>query len=213
MRILSQAIIVASVALEVVAFASAGGTAERPQQTPAGESLRSTHEFAGIQDTGARSRALFNEAAKVLNSPRCLNCHPADRSPTQGDNLHRHAPPIHAGEKGTGAGGLSCRSCHRLENTAVSGSRVGSVPGAEHWLLAPASMAWQGRTVREICHQIKDPSRNGGRSLDAIHKHVMTDHLVAWAWHPGEGRNPAPGSQQALAELVAAWIATGAECP
>jgi hypothetical protein len=212
-RVLSQLSVAAGIAASAVLLAQGSGIAEKLQQTPVGEHLRHAHEFSSMSDPGARSRALFDEASKVLNSPRCLNCHPATRSPTQGDILHRHMPPMHAGEKGKGAAGLNCHSCHRVENTTVAGSRVGSVPGAEHWHLAPASMAWQGRTVREICHQIKDPSRNGGRSLDAIHKHVMTDPLVAWAWQPGEGRNSAPGTQQVFGELIAAWIASGAECP
>jgi hypothetical protein len=42
---------------------------------------------------------------------------------------------------------------------------------------------------------------------------VSTDHLVGWAWHPGEGRRPAPGTQDVFGDLIGAWIATGAECP
>jgi hypothetical protein len=186
--------------------------------TPAGRSveggtLRSVTEFASIGDAGARSRALFTEAAKVLTDPRCMNCHPVTRSPTQGDDMHPHIPPMQAGESGMGVPGLSCTSCHRSSNTAVLGSRIGSVPGAEPWLLAPASMAWQGLTLGEICRQLKDPTRNGDRSLTDIHRHLSEDHLVGWAWHPGEGRRPAPGTQEAFGALIAAWIETGAECP
>jgi len=39
------------------------------------------------------------------------------------------------------------------------------------------------------------------------------DDLVAWGWSPGEGRQPAPGSQQQLGELAQAWIDSGAQCP
>jgi hypothetical protein len=183
------------------------------KKTPAAETLRGVDEFASIADTGERSRAFFSEVAKVVTHPRCINCHPATRSPTQGDDRHPHMPPIQAGESGMGISGLYCNSCHHSGNTTIVGSRVGSVPGAEPWLLAPASMAWQGLTIGGICRQLKDPTRNGGRSLADIHKHMSTDHLVAWAWHPGEGRRPAPGSQVTLGALVAAWIATGAECP
>jgi hypothetical protein len=212
-RAISHTMVVAAIAASVLVLAHRNGVAEKSQQTTAGEKLREVREFSSIPDASSRSRALFNEASKVINSPRCLNCHPATRSPTQGDDMHRHMPPMNAGAKGKGAAGINCHSCHRLENTSVAGSRVGSVPGAEHWLLAPASMAWQGRTVREICHQIKDPLRNGGRSLKAIHQHVMTDPLVAWAWHPGEGRSSAPGSHKMFGDLIAAWIESGAECP
>jgi hypothetical protein len=66
---------------------------------------------------------------------------------------------------------------------------------------------------REICEQIKDPKRNGGRTLADIHRHIATDSLVAWAWRPGVGRDPAPGTQAELGELINAWIAAGAQCP
>jgi hypothetical protein len=74
-------------------------------------------------------------------------------------------------------------------------------------------MAWQGKSLHEICEQIKDPKRNGGHSLDEIHHHVAADDLVGWAWHPGTGRRPAPGTQSRFGELIGAWIATGARCP
>jgi len=74
-------------------------------------------------------------------------------------------------------------------------------------------MAWQGKSVSEICQQLKDPQRNGGRSLELLHEHLAEDDLVAWGWHPGDGRDPAPGSQQQLGELVRSWIDTGAACP
>jgi hypothetical protein len=74
-------------------------------------------------------------------------------------------------------------------------------------------MAWQGKTLDEICHQLKDPERNGGRSLALLHDHAAHDDLVAWGWHPGDGRDPAPGTQELFGRLVQAWINTGAECP
>jgi hypothetical protein len=205
----------ALIASAIVISVACGIGMARSQTKPApeGGSLKSVSEFDAIADTRVRSRELFTEAAKVITHPRCLNCHPPTRSPTQGDTLHPHMPPIRAGEGGTGVAGLNCTACHRSGNTTIAGSRVGSVPGAEHWLLAPASMAWQGRTLAEICVQLKDPARNGRRSLVDIHKHMTTDHLVGWAWHPGEGRQPAPGTQELFGALINAWIASGAECP
>ena len=29
---------------------------------------------------------------------------------------------------------------------------------------------------------------------------------LGWAWNPGEGREPAPGNQEAAGQLVQAWI-------
>jgi len=74
-------------------------------------------------------------------------------------------------------------------------------------------MAWEGKSVSEICRQIKDPARNGGRTLALLHEHIAKDDLVAWAWTPGEGRMPAPGTQEQLGALIQAWIDSGAECP
>jgi hypothetical protein len=69
------------------------------------------------------------------------------------------------------------------------------------------------KSIGEICRQIKDPERNGGRNLSLLHEHLAHDDLVAWGWQPGEGRDPAPGSQALLGELIQAWIDTGAYCP
>jgi hypothetical protein len=74
-------------------------------------------------------------------------------------------------------------------------------------------MVWQGRSLGAICTQIKDPARNGGRSLADIVEHMGHDPLVGWAWFPGGGRTPAPGTQQAFGELISAWAAAGATCP
>ena len=175
--------------------------------------LNPVSAFAPIRDDHARSVALFTEAGKVLQSPRCLNCHPGTRQPTQGDDLHAHVPFMIAGPGDRGAPGLPCASCHGATNVATLGSSIHTIPGNPRWGLAPASMAWQGKSLREICIQIKDPARNGGRTLPAIHEHLAADPLVGWAWHPGEGRVPAPGSQAEFGALIEAWIATGADCP
>jgi hypothetical protein len=74
-------------------------------------------------------------------------------------------------------------------------------------------MAWEGKSMHDICEQLKDPKRNGGRTLTLLHEHMAHDDLVAWGWSPGEGRVPAPGSQARLGELIQAWIDTGAACP
>lgn len=175
-------------------------------------SLASVDSFASIADPTARSAALFVEMAKVIQHPRCLNCHPVTRSPTQGNDLHPHVPPI-SSEEEIFAAGLPCSTCHQTRNTPTSSAGIRSIPGAENWGLAPASMAWQGLTTREVCQQIQDPARNGNRSLDKIRVHLAEDHLVGWGWHPGEGREPVPGTQEQFGELVAAWIETGAHCP
>ena len=80
------------------------------------------------------------------------------------------------------------------------------VPGNPIWHLAPREMAWEGKTIGEICAQIKDPARNGNRSLASLVEHIGEDHLVGWAWAPGAGRKPAPGTQKQAGALVEAWV-------
>jgi hypothetical protein len=178
-----------------------------------GNGLKAPSEFTAIADASSRSKAIFQEASKVITSPRCLNCHPATRSPTQGDNMRPHVPLMIAADSSLGPAGLSCMTCHSPANRPITGSRLKSVPGNEHWQLAPASMAWQGLTVGEICRQVKDPARNGNRSHADLIEHMGTDSLVGWAWYPGAGRAPAPGTQESFAALISAWVETGAACP
>lgn len=188
-----------------------GSTAADPstQEVP----LKPVSAFSMVRDERARSVALFTEAARVIQSPRCMNCHPATRQPTQGDDLHAHVPLMHSGPGEHGVPGLPCKSCHGDANVATLASSIASIPGQSHWALAPASMAWQGKSLREICLQLKDGARNGGRSLPKIHEHMTTDPLVGWAWHPGAGRSPAPGTQVQFGTLIEAWISAGAHCP
>lgn len=176
-------------------------------------SLKPVSAFANIRKRDERSAAYFAEAGRVLQHPRCLNCHPKERVPTQGENLHTHVPMMQATETGHGVPALQCNTCHQTSNVSTHVESVRTMPGHPHWMLAPASMAWQGLSLREICEQIKDPARNGGRSLAAIHEHLAMDSLVGWAWQPGDGREPAPGTQREFGELISAWLETGAVCP
>ena len=198
-----------------LAFADSYTGSGRPaEQTPAPvQPLRSVASFTGYADRDALSRAYFEEAGRVITGPRCMNCHPATRSPTQGDDLHPHIPHVVAGVDDKGAPGLRCISCHHAHNSPLWGDSIRSVPGHAPWALAPASMAWQGKSLGQICGLIKDPARNGGRSLAQIHTHMASDGLVGWAWSPGMGRQPAAGSQKRFGALIEAWIKTGARCP
>jgi hypothetical protein len=180
---------------------------------PSVQTLKPAGDFVSIKDPTARSLALFTEAGKVISSPRCMNCHPVQRAPTQGDDLHAHNPPMVAGQSGHGPVGLPCAACHGPANVPTLGQHVKSIPGDPKWALAPAEMAWQGKSLGAICAQIKDPARNGGKSLAELHHHMAQDHLVGWGWNPGEGRQPAPGTQAVFGELIKAWIDTGAKCP
>jgi len=172
------------------------------------QALKSPADFAGIADAAERSRALFVEAGKVIESPRCQNCHPVGARPTQGDDMHPHLPLVVRGKDDHGAIAMRCATCHQVANFQPAG-----VPGAPKWHIAPQEMAWQGKSLGAICEQIKDPARNGKRTLAQIHDHMAHDALVGWGWHPGGTRAPAPGTQAQFGALIDAWIKTGAACP
>lgn len=194
------------VALASVAAMAAGlgASVVRAQESRA---LRPPSAFAGIRDPAARSAALFVEAGKVLQHPRCLNCHPDGDRPSQGSG-YPHQPPVQRGADGHGITAMRCTTCHQAANFDP-----GRVPGHPNWHLAPVSMAWQRKSLAEICAQIKDPARNGGHSVAEMVEHMVHDSLVGWGWKPGAGREPAPGSQASFGALVKAWADTGAACP
>jgi hypothetical protein len=203
---LSQAIIaVTSLAGVGVAMPA---LAQSPEITAPVGWLRPAADFAGIADERARSIALFEEAGKVLQHPRCLNCHAEGDRPTQTDRMQPHRPLVTRGADGHGGPGLVCRSCHHQANFAAAG-----VPGNPAWRLAPAIMVWANRSLGSICEQIKDPARNGGMDMAAVLRHAAEDTLVGWAWSPGTGRTPAPGTQTEFGALLRAWAETGAHCP
>jgi hypothetical protein len=169
--------------------------------------LRAPEVFAAYADETERSRALFVEASRVMLHPRCVNCHPSGDEPLQHEG-RPHDPPVTRGAEGKGVVGMECTGCHQDRNLELS-----RVPGAPDWHLAPLSMAWVGRDPASLCEQLKDPARNGNKSLEQIVEHSNHDALVAWGWAPGSSREPAPGSQAQFGALVAAWVDNGAACP
>ena len=176
--------------------------------------LKTPEAFRDIGDAKQRSATLFEEMTKVITHPRCMNCHPVDDNPRQGDDRHIHVPPmVRWDDSDFGPPGLRCSSCHSVKDIKFSGM-TGTIPGHDPWRLAPKSMGWIGLTHAEICQQLKDPKRNGGRNLEAIIEHHATDKLVGSAWHSSDkSRTPAPGSQEIFAALTKAWVETGAVCP
>jgi hypothetical protein len=170
--------------------------------------LASPESFDSITDIGTRSAAMFTELGKVLTHPRCLNCHPAGDRPRQTDEHRLHQPPVERGVDGHGTEVMRCSICHQNANFDP-----GRVPGHPEWHLAPREMAWEGKSIGEICAQIKDPARNGGRKPEDLIHHIGEDTLVGWAWAPGFGRAPAPGTQKEAGALVEGWVRSGAICP
>lgn len=160
----------------------------------------------------AAARAAFNEAAKVFFSARCANCHPAGDIPTQGDSMTPHAQGVTRGKEGKGVYGMTCTTCHQAEN--LEGDHM--PPGVPNWHMPPADqkMVFQGLTAGQLCRQLKDPAKNGGRKTpkEAIH-HLEEDPLVKWGWTPGNGRTLPPMSYEEFMHHMEAWVANGADCP
>lgn len=194
--------------LLVVLAVVASGCTDPPSIPPPADPLRAVAEFESIADRTERSKAFFVEAGRVIQHPRCLNCHPTDAHPRQGDRLAMHEPPVVRGSAGQGVTGMRCATCHQAAN--VDHARL---PGHPVWHLAPLEAGWIGEPLQAICEQLKDAERNGGMDMDALHEHMAHDSLVGWAWDPGPGREPAPGTQAAFGALIRAWIDSGAHCP
>lgn len=174
----------------------------------ASDQLRTPTQFASITDRALRSQAMFVEVSRVLTHARCVNCHPPDDMPRQGESHALHDQPVLRGATDRGIPALGCDSCHQDRNAELA-----RIPGAPDWHLAPRSMVWLGKSPAEICAQLKDPARNGGRTLAQIQEHVAHDKLVGWGWRPGADRAPAPGTQEQLGALFQVWVDTGAGCP
>lgn len=193
----------------VAGFAWTGRTAE-PVRVDG--STVNAETVAAAADPAA-ARAAFDEASKVFFSARCANCHPASDTPTQGDTMTPHAQGVTRGKEGKGVYGMTCTTCHQKEN--LEGEHM--PPGvSSDWHMPPANqkMVFQGLTAGQLCRQLKDPTKNGGRKTpkEAIH-HLEEDPLVHWAWEPGNGRTVPPMSYKDFMHHMETWVANGADCP
>lgn len=158
---------------------------------------------------------------QVASHPRCANCHVGESSlpmwsgPSYG-KTRPHGMRINAGESRIGAEYIPCQACH----TPLSSPREGAnaVPHsaprvAGFWMLAPVEAHWFGMSTEDICSQLRDPERNGGRSTFEIAQHLDHDTILHWAWNPGGNREPAPYDLQSHVNDVLAWGAAGTPCP
>jgi len=162
----------------------------------------------GATKATAAPGALFDPVARVVMSPRCINCHQAE-APRQKDAGVLHAQQVVRGKDGHGSAVLQCAACHQATNTAQ-----GKVPGAPNWHLAPLSMRWQGLGKKGVCEQMRDPKRNGNRKGGAqVIEHMTSDPLVLWAWNPGNNRTRPPMSHQDFLEVLEKWADAGMPCP
>lgn len=152
----------------------------------------------------------FNTMMKVLTHPRCVNCHPSDNVPKQGDDSHPHRFDI---TRANAVGATNCNTCHQASNNDFSG-----VPGAPDWALAPHAMRWEGLSAVEIARSMMNRETNGNRSAEDIMHHLTEHELVLWAWEPGVDANGTPREappvpKDEYIKAVKKWIDLGAIIP
>jgi hypothetical protein len=171
--------------------------------------LRATRAEAAPDASGD-----FAVIARVLQHPRCQNCHIPGDAPLQFDQGLPHAQNVRRGPKGEGAPGLPCTTCHAAKNPPSSyGAHM--PPGAPDWHLPPPEekMVFIGLTAPDLCRRIKDPEQNGGRDLEELFKHIDQDKVVLWGWSPGVGRAAVDVPHAEFAAAFRRWIDAGAPCP
>lgn len=175
--------------------------------------------------SGSVSRAAGLEAWKrieaVVTHPRCANCHvDAGGIPIwtlAGEKEDRvHGMNIHGGVSRIGAEAIACSTCHMtstLPNDPAPAPPRAGIP----WQLAPVEFLWYGQNGTEICKQLRDPARNGGRDavglLDHLRHDASLDGFIPRGWEPGEGRSTPPGTFEDHVRDVAEWGAAGQPCP
>lgn len=161
--------------------------------------------------TPEEGKKAFVDVARVLQSPRCMNCHPVGDAPLQTDRSIPHAQNV---SRTSIDSGMACATCHRERNSEAVGVK-GGPPGAPRWNLPPKDMpmVFEKMSVTALCEQLKDPARNGHKDMEALLEHVDHDPLVLWGWAPGGNRTLPPLSHDAFVAAFKTWKASGAVCP
>ncbi len=170
-----------------------------------------TAASADEKPSAEAGKKAFVEVARVLQSPRCMNCHPSGDAPLQGDVPKAHAMNI---TRASVEAGLACNTCHQEKNSEAVGVK-GGPPGAPRWGLPEKDMplVFQGLTVTQLCEQTKDPARNGHKDGKQLFEHVDHDPLVLWGWNPGGKRTLPPITHEAFVDAWKTWTASGFACP
>jgi mono/diheme cytochrome c family protein len=162
----------------------------------------------------AAALAAFATVERVLQHPRCSNCHIPGDAPLQFDAQTPHQMGVIRGADGHGAPGLPCSACHGDANSPASYGSA-APPGAPAWHLPPPAqkMDWIGVSPAQLCALLKDGSRNGGKDLEEMFVHVRDDKLVLWGWNPGGTRAPVPVPHAEFVAAFRTWADAGAPCP
>jgi alcohol dehydrogenase (cytochrome c) len=215
------------------------GDPDQPQSCkPAGQPSGGGTEAWRAIYTDLTSPRCINCHPKVSSNLPHFYGYPQDY-PRQGDDRHPHYFGVLRGDEsltatgspdpqkpGIGTPFLRCTSCHGTRNnpvTGIPGSFDPKHPGIPFWELAPAVVAWESSpgvpfTGPELCAQLKDPRRNGNRTLLDLLSHIKNDNFVNWAFSPGirpngQARTSPPISHDVLVQEFKIWIAESAPCP
>jgi|TARA_B110000908_G_scaffold162252_1_gene207462 hypothetical protein len=158
----------------------------------------------------------WDRAYEVTSHPRCANCHvgPSERPMWSGPaygKTRAHGMNVMAGESRIGAETIQCSTCHAYRE-GVNDIPHAAPQVAMNWQLAPIEADWFGKSSQEICAQLRDPERNGGRTMIELAEHLNHDLILHWAWNPGGGRQPAPYSLQEHIDDLLIWGVAGFPC-
>jgi mono/diheme cytochrome c family protein len=164
---------------------------------------------ASVADAEAVSA--WDVVYRVLQHPRCLNCHPAANRPLVGDSRGAHPQNVQRGPDGQGLYAMKCATCHSSANTP--GAHM--PPGAPNWHLPSPKqpLVFEGKSSGELCRQMRDRKANGDKTPEQLVEHMAHDPLVLWGWDPGEGRVAVSTTHAAFAEAARTWAAKGCGCP
>lgn len=167
--------------------------------------------------SSAEGLAAWARIYEVTSHPRCSNCHVgADNRPMwSGPSYGRtrpHGMNVNAGESRIGAETLLCSTCHAPSSVGANPLPHAAPQVDADWRLAPVEAEWFARSSVEICTQLRDLDRNGGRSAQDLAAHLDHDVILHWAWNPGGNREPAPYSLQAHVDDILIWGVAGFPC-
>ena len=153
----------------------------------------------------------FLDVAKVLQSPRCMNCHPRAIAPLQTDASRPHAQNI---SRKSVALGLPCTTCHQSVTAKRSASQAAR-PARQAGACRPPRRRWCSRAGRppRCASSSRIPAQNGHRTMAQLLDHVAHDPLVGWGWNPGGKRTLPPLTRDQVVAAMQTWIDSGGACP
>jgi hypothetical protein len=113
--------------------------------------------------------------------------------PLQGDDGKPHNQNILRGPTGHGMAGAECTTCHRSANPPDSYGAHTPPGSPKAWHMPPPEMrlVFVGVAPGALCEQIKDPARNGNKTMAELRSH-LDDPFVLWAGRPASAARRSP---------------------